>query len=766
MSELTVSRREIPSPLLHSFGLNLRDRLSAMLMSFVLYLLGAPTVMIVLMADIRRGFTADNYTYIYNVVLFFMIGICCTGAAAVMGLVFTAGIYKGLYDKSTCDMQAALPMNTKERFLSDYLSGLSVLLLPYLAAQTVSVILLFVGRTAFDNSGPSELTGMPEHIFAVLTVPFIELVIGGLVVMVMLYTAMVLSAQCCGRLSTTLIMGTVFCVLPFAAVKLFAADMDDILYGTPDIRNAIERISGAMFPAGAVYGLADCSAEMLQKAYDPDYAASFFSGYEAYTSFAQWLIPAVIVTIALFAAAYIRAFRVKAEKIGSPVTSDVFWFVITSEISICFLLASRLFEHEFSRRFVALQGIVVFAAAVFIMRKKRKAAVVGGICSAAVIATVMIAVTAAESTGFFGKVYYVPDASEVASVDTDYRGFFSEDGDVRITLSDPENIARITAAHTSQLESFRASQNDPDIMYTSGRFDNVPFCVEYKLKDGRTVRRTYESLQTDAHMQLRGIDTSDEYKHIFTERMSRYFDELSRREENFYKAKELYPDKYAARRSTGSESGYMLDLIGISVGRNTWASYLSALSNGGSVYDELPDKDFVRKLGECLCADYAEMTEKEFYEPIVPECAVITLRYREPANYYRTLETINVPGCFVRTAELLERNGFLTEDDTAVSSGESAVTRTVTFMEYKGAPLSYRADDRYCKGRAEVKVTEENAEEIDRLLRSAVMDTVIDGDYYTVESDRYRYAFIPKDMSGEVAELIENYGESGEPPLA
>ena len=178
MSELTVSRREIPSPLLHSFGLNLRDRLSAMLMSFVLYLLGAPTVIIVLMADIRRGFVAEDMPYIYNVVLFFMIGICCTGAAAVMGLVFTVGIYKGLYDKSTCDMQAALPMTVKEKFLSDYLSGLSVLLLPYIAAQSISVILLLVGRAAFDNTGSPEMTGMPEHIFAVLTVPFIELAAG------------------------------------------------------------------------------------------------------------------------------------------------------------------------------------------------------------------------------------------------------------------------------------------------------------------------------------------------------------------------------------------------------------------------------------------------------------------------------------------------------------------------------------------------------------------------------------------------------------
>lgn len=763
MSELTVSRREMPSPLLHSFGLNLRDRLSAMLMSFVLYLLGAPTVMIVLMADIRRGFTAENYTNVYNVVLFFMIGLCCTGAAAVMGLVFTAGIYKGLYDKSTCDMQAALPMTCRERFLSDYLSGLSVMLLPYLAAQTISVILLFVGRTAFDNTSPADLPGLPDHIFARAAVPFIELAAGGLIVMVMLYTAMVLSVQCCGRLSATLLMGAAFCVLPFVAVRLFAADMDDILYGTPGIRDAIDRISGAMFPAGAVYGLAECSSEMLHKAYRTDLIEMSFSDNSVYTSYAQWLIPALAVTAALFAAAYIRSFRVKAEKIGTPVTSSVFWFVITGEIVICFFLASKLFEHDFSRRFVALQGIAVFAAAVFIMRKKRKAAVVGGICSAAVIAAVMIAAAAAESTGFFGRVYYVPDASEVESVDTDYRGFFSTDGEYRITLSEPENIARITAAHTAQLEAFRASQNSRYIMETSGRFENVPFCVEYKLKDGRTVRRVYENLQEDAHMQLLGIDTSDEYKQIYTGRISGYFSELSRKEENFYKAKELYPDKYAARLSTDSESGYMLSLLGVTVRGWTGASYFVNSSNGGSEYDELPDKDFISKLGQCLCADYADMTEKEFCEPAVPECAVIGI-FREPTDgYYSRYDRIDVPGCFVRTAELLRRNGFITDDAGELYS--SAENRTVTFVGYKGAPLSYRAEDIYRVSRTNVKVTEENAEEIDRILRSAVTNTLTQGDYYTVEFSNGEYAFIPKDMSGEVAELIENYGENTLPPV-
>ena len=141
----------------------------------------------------------------------------------------------------------------------------------------------------------------------------------------------------------------------------------------------------------------------------------------------------------------------------------------------------------------------------------------------------MVAVVTASTLtillGGFGYENRVPDAGSVESLEISYMGRFSDYGDIMsaakkegtsqplksiqsVTLSDPDNIAAILAYHQDVVGvKFRPdsqSGSSNDIIYTNSN-------IVYHLKNGKTVRRSYNAVTADSFVKLAPLEANAEF---------------------------------------------------------------------------------------------------------------------------------------------------------------------------------------------------------------------------------------------------------------
>ena len=116
----------------HNFCYNVKDNMKLMIVIFVLHFAAAPMLLITLLTGILTNHVQDiDEGFLVTA----MIG---TGLAAASGMLCSLGVFKYLYNKSAVDMRLSLPMTTGQRFVSDFLSGLFVYIIPYFAAELIS----------------------------------------------------------------------------------------------------------------------------------------------------------------------------------------------------------------------------------------------------------------------------------------------------------------------------------------------------------------------------------------------------------------------------------------------------------------------------------------------------------------------------------------------------------------------------------------------------------------------------------------------------
>ena len=142
---LTLQTSAEYEPSVHNGLWNVRNCMKFSVIIFILHLIAAPSILISAIYNITNHIdsTPSESTY--------FIAAGATFFAGALGILIAFMNFGCLYNKNKADMYLSAPLSMKQRFFSDYLSGLASYMIPFIAAQIPTLILFAVGHFGFDG---------------------------------------------------------------------------------------------------------------------------------------------------------------------------------------------------------------------------------------------------------------------------------------------------------------------------------------------------------------------------------------------------------------------------------------------------------------------------------------------------------------------------------------------------------------------------------------------------------------------------------------
>lgn len=586
--------------MLHNGRQNVITNFKLMVIIFILHIMAMPMLIIsamIQMFENGKAFDLDIYA---------VIAVFTTGMGAAAGLICALSVFSYLYKKTDVDMRMGLPMSTSQRFVSDFLSGLFIYIVPFAAAQIITWILMLIGHLGFDgktfyihsSDDPIEVTSSWTCDVFSTAAPFLwRIIIGGILLMVMFYTVTVFVASLCGNIFESIGYNILLNILvPLVAYMLISAVMDNAP-GVSIDRYAYKTIS-LCGPFGGVAGL----VLSLNDIYYEDNNRIF----AAYYTYPQWCGLFLLITVLLGAGTYLIYRQRRAEDTGKPVVFGAFYHVILTMSMFCICYA---FLVDDGSEIVPMLIITAIVYLVFhVVRNRGFGHILKGI--AAYVITIFVAAGSfllIEKTEGFGIGTYVPDPASVKCVYIPYTGFneqsqgelayFDIYSKTPTKLTQPENIQTVTDMHKRYIELMKNDQLDYDF--------SQQIEVIYKLKTGKTVFR-FITLDEESIKKLMAMDTTDDLR---TARA----DDIENRLGEFAKT----ADNYRLDKDKNNVEVYESYSVVLSP---QWKYNENGQSADGSIsvlYSSLP-ADFTDNLAKALRNDIMNETEENYYKCDLP----------------------------------------------------------------------------------------------------------------------------------------------------
>lgn len=586
--------------MLHNGRQNVITNFKLMVIIFILHIMAMPMLIIsamIQMFENGKAFDLDIYA---------VIAVFTTGMGAAAGLICALSVFSYLYKKTDVDMRMGLPMSTSQRFVSDFLSGLFIYIVPFIAAQIFTWILLLIGHLGFDgktfyihsSDDPIEVTSSWTCDAFSTAAPFLwRIIIGGILLMVMFYTVTVFVASLCGNIFESIGYNIFLNILvPLVAYMLISAVMDNAP-GVSIDRYAYKTIS-LCGPFGGVVGLVMSLNAIF---YEDDITV-----YSAYYTYPQWCLLFLLIIVLLVIGTYLIYRKRKAEDTGKPVVFGAFYHVILTLSMFCICYA---FLVDDGSEIVPMLIITAIVYLVFhVVRNRGFGHILKGI--AAYVITIVVAAGTfllIEKTEGFGIGTYVPDPASVKCVYIPYTGFneqsqgelayFDIYSKTPTKLTQPENIQTVTDMHKRYIELMKNDQLDYDF--------SQQIEVIYKLKTGKTVFR-FITLDEESIKKLMAMDTTDDLR---TARA----DDIENRLGEFAKT----ADNYRLDKDKNNVEVYESYSVVLSP---QWKYNENGQSADGSIsvlYSSLP-ADFTDNLAKALRNDIMNETEENYYKCDLP----------------------------------------------------------------------------------------------------------------------------------------------------
>ena len=592
----------------HNFKFNVKDNMRLMIVIFVLHFAAAPLLLITSLAEIlttgRHGGFDEG---------FIAAAVIGTGLAAASGMICALTVFKYLYNKSAVDMRLSLPMTTSQRFISDFLSGLFIYIIPYIAAEIISWILMLAGHLLCD--GKTFTYTLPDSSlqqknyswvcnFFEQAAPFLwRGMLGGLMLMIMFYAVTVLVAGCCGNIFESAAYDILLnCLIPVSVyLGIYSVSSNVTGFFASVYEQKLIPYCG---PFGGAYGLILTLQNLNSQLDDPYHYYMYSPSLIEPLSFGIWFLLFTLCTLAVIGISFLIYRKRRAEDTGKPVVFGIFHHIIMTLgiFSLCYLMVV-----DGTQNFVPV--IVITFIAYLVMHVIRNRGF-GKIVSGLVIygATIVISIGSfllIHDTKAFGAGEYVPDPESISSAQITYAGMFEKGSryETPITeLTDISALTTLTETH-KQIIDYHNNNDESSDLYRCLMDDT--FSIKYKLKSGRTVMRSYYDPGNTAVNTLSTLDTTREVTQSRAELVRRSVSDcviasLKEYEENSdsmgYKQK--LTDLYAELMPQWSYSSGGKD-------------YHESCRKG---YSELPE-DFLYRLGDCLYNDILSESPDEYYSP-------------------------------------------------------------------------------------------------------------------------------------------------------
>ena len=684
----------------HNFFEQLKDSKKMMIIVFIMHFFAAPVIFL------SAIYNCATRTGIYPDDMFGVIGIFTTIIAAGCGIIIALNIFKYLYKRPVVDMSLYLPLSGNEKFFSDFLAGLTAYFAPFIAAELFSFIFLGIGQLAFGGK-----TITYTHYgytysevcktFSDTAFPLFELVIGGIIIMLMLYVMTVLVMTCCGTLfesaAYTLMLNGLIPAVIVCGIALFFND----LYGI-DFDEQFFEILGFTSPAGGAYGLANAITESV----DNRTISSVLGGTYAPAAngativpLLKWMLPMMLITAAMFGISYLLYRKRKAEQVTKPFVFRAFYNIIVTAAIFC-ILSLFIVSNEVGVPAFITTGIIFLIFEVVTNRgfkKLWKSAIKYVVIVAAVLGVNFISRT----TGGFGIVNKVPSAGSVSSVmvSTSY------ETEIGYTFSETENIQKIIDIHKYCLESRNAD-------YENGVYS---FNITYKLRSGGNMTRRYSI--PIAEMNKYAEITATKEGH---ERRAEYvYNHLTDRWENYLKNADSYRDDYISTFTIYAGVGgiYSRSLNSASLPKDFGYRLAEALRD--DILDETPEQ-YLRSEAKL----YSLSDDYGFSIMILP-------------HFTRTINYLT--GCGVMlsdTTDLTSLRAYLTDFDFYIGAPDNEFTKqnggvTSTYC-YSGDIIYYNDSNGFLTADRKTKCDDKFLEKLDKLIKVSSERYITTESCYTI----------------------------------
>ncbi|MGN1107520.1 MAG: hypothetical protein ACI4RH_12790, partial [Huintestinicola sp.] len=592
----------------HNFKFNVKDNFKLMIVIFVLHFAAAPLLLITSLAKIlttgRHGGFDDG---------FIAAAVIGTGLAAASGMICALTVFKYLYNKSSVDMRLSLPMTTSQRFISDFLSGLFIYIVPYIAAEIISWILMLAGHllcdgktftyTLTDNSLQPKTYSWVCSFFE-QAAPFLwRGMLGGLMLMIMFYAVTVLVAGCCGNIFESAGYDILLnCLIPFSVYLGIFSISRNVTGFTESVYE--QKLIPYCGPFGGAYGLILSLRNLnIQQNVLYQYSMDSPSILDP-LNFGIWFLFFTLCTLAVIGISYLIYRKRRAEDTGKPVVFGIFHHIIMtlSIFSLCYLMIV-----DGTQNFVP---VIVITFIVYLVMHVIRNRGFGKIVSGLVIygATIVLSIGSLlliHDTNAFGAGDYVPDPESIASAQITYAGMFGK-GSMYETpiaeLTDISALTTLTETHKQIIEFHNNNEKNSDLYRC---LMNDTLCIKYKLKSGRTVMRSYYDPGNTAANTLSNLDTTRE--------VTQSRAELVRRSVSEYVLVSLkeYEEEYDNMGNKQKRSDLYAELMPQWSYSSGGKDYHESCRKG---YSELPE-DFLQRLGDCLYNDILSESPEEYYTP-------------------------------------------------------------------------------------------------------------------------------------------------------
>ena len=267
----------------------------------VLHLIGYPVI----------AFTIRYYSeHPDNTDESYAIASCIALAIAILsGAIIAISIFNYLYKKSTVDMNLSLPLTTRQRFLSEYLAGLTIYIVPAIIGGLIGTVILLTGK--------HELMEIVKYTIYIGSV----VIIG----MILYYSLTVLILSCCGSLFETILSTLLINAMIPASIYLLSYTI---------ISNDSFGLSSNSLFLNQIF----ISSPIGNAAF----IIYFFDNVNMYGNvntnlYVHWLIPTLIFTVLIVLLSYFLYKKRKAEQVSKPYVYKFIYYAILFFVTFCII---------------------------------------------------------------------------------------------------------------------------------------------------------------------------------------------------------------------------------------------------------------------------------------------------------------------------------------------------------------------------------------------------------------------------------------------
>lgn len=625
------------NPLLHNWKCGVRSKMKIATLLFAMHLVAAPMVVIAFIINVYNRFEREDL-----VLAFIGIGVAATCLAIGIGIFIAIDSFNCLNTKSVVDMKLSLPMTAKGRFLSNFLAGFTAYIVPFLAAQVVSVLGMLYGVIFMDGRTFEAWAGYKDGkvifepyvctYFSVLLPVLLKLILCGILVMLMMYTIAVFIAVCCGNKFESIAYTVLINILiPMTGFYVIAAMFNE-LFGIDIDQKLVDILTFTSPAGGAIAAWNYCLGDKI------------YGGADLTTGFGLWALIFFLITAVWFGITFLLYQKRRADQVSKPFAFKFIYHIISSVAVLLIYSAFYLDNHKATLPAVATT-LIVYIIMEFAANRGFKRIWLSGIKYVGIIGFSIFLIFAAQKTEGFGAVERVPDISKVESVTLqNYGGFYGifenggsytdADGNLHLgnvlVFTEQENIQTIIDVHHNFVDRRKESRNSSV---------NDGISIIYTLKNGKKLERkyTYKGIWAEEAEILSKLDLSNEFKTQIAERYKWYI---------------LSAEEYYENMSNGFVNSSSISFFN--------DNFIDNYNPNIQPLASLLKRGFYDQLAEAYCADIMDINEENYY---------LSDNVNIYSSYY--YNRIVIPESFTRTLKVYENFGFEISDRRNFSDTEA-----------------------------------------------------------------------------------------------